>query len=148
METTTTATEFPQIHETINPLRDIISTISYATIVPNLKPRPSASTITAFVTQVVLVITGIRSAYLVDSFTLSLESLGRFGQELERKLQPLSALIICLEESTEQVFFVNHTLLNSRIDQNDVPSWVAVTPPPSIVSNYDSIGTYSQALTC
>lgn len=117
---------------TVVSLRAIIVSIAYATLQP--PPRPSASSsITAFATQVALTITGIRSGYLVDTFILSFQSLSHFLQQLQRQL-PSAELAVCWEEATEQVFFVNPSLLKSRISQNDLPMWISVTPLITTIS--------------
>jgi hypothetical protein len=120
-----------QLDETLITLRNIIVSNAYSILLPS-KPCPSVIKIKEFAIQVALVMTGIRSGYLVDTFNLRVDDLARFLEEL--KLQAPSDLAVCWEATTEQVFFINHRLLESRILLKDFPSWISVTQPPSLVS--------------
>lgn len=102
----------------------LTDTSSLLLLLPS-KPRPSVNILTAFATQVALVCTGIRSAYLVDTLVLRLDRLPRFLEHLQRQ-SPFPLAICCADE---QAFFVNTTLLASRICQNDLPRWISVTSP-------------------
>jgi len=124
-----------QLDETLITLRDIIISCAYNTLVP-FKPGPSVIKIKDFAIQVALVMTGIRSGYLVDTFTLRVDNLARFLEELKPPLD----LAVCWEETSEQVFFINHHLLRSRILLKDFPSWISVTQPPSLVSTRGKSG--------
>jgi hypothetical protein len=120
-----------QLDETLAILRNVIKGIAYDILVPS-KPRPSVTRINDFAIQVALVMTGIRSGYLVDTLTLRFEYLANFLEVLQQ-VAP-SDLAVCWEATCEQVFFINSRLLKSRIALKDFPSWISVTQPPSLVS--------------
>jgi hypothetical protein len=122
-----------QLDETLITLRNVILNNVYNTLVPS-KPCPSVIKIQEFAIQVALVMTGIRSGYLVDTFTLRFDDLVRFMEELQ--LQAPSDLAVCWEATTEQAFFINHHLLESRILLKDFPSWISVAQPPRLVSTH------------
>jgi len=120
------------LDETLSGLRNIIFNIAASALIPS-NPRPSANKINDFVTQVALVMTGIRSGYLVDTLVVRLDRLARFLDELQS--QAPSELAVCWEETTEQTFFINIRLFESRVYLKDFPSWVCVSQPPYSVSN-------------
>jgi len=118
-----------QLDETLASLQAIIVRVACSTLVP-LKPRPSATSIQSFGIQVALVVRGIRSAYLVDTFTIRPGTIQPFLNQLY--LQAPSDLAVCAEQSTEQLFFINTPLLQSRIRFGGSPIWVSVSHPPSL----------------
>lgn len=85
----------------------------------------------SFVIQTTFVVTGIRSAYLLDAFTLDRLALARFLDILNT--QAPSNIAVCYDETTDQAFVLNSALLEARIESEDFPLWVPTSPPFSLV---------------
>lgn len=129
-----------RLDETLITLRNVIINCAYGTLVRS-KPGPSVIKIKEFAIQIALVMTGIRSGYLVDTFTLRVDNLARFLEEL--KLQAPSDLAVCWAVTSEQAFFINNHLLQSRVLLKDFPSWISVAQPPSLVSTRGKRSEYA-----
>jgi hypothetical protein len=118
---------FPGNHTetTFESLRDAVHRLARTHLRTGVGKRPSASSVATLATQVTAVTVGIRSAHLLD-ITIDQTCLAPFLNQFDLP----SDLAVCYEESTEQVFFLNISLIRQRIKQRDFPIWIATANSP------------------
>jgi hypothetical protein len=102
-----------------------------ATLAPKKKNRPSSGILRSMATQLALVMSGIRAAYLVDNLSIGRASLDRLLRRLQQ--QSPSGIAALWEAGSEQAFFINVELLDSRCANKDYPLWISMTAPYATV---------------
>lgn len=125
-ENKTTATTTTTINRFVA-IQNAVLEVSKATLRGVSRKQPSANAVRAIALQVSLVITGIRSGHLLDQFAPEPACLASFLARLKHLDAQLAVLY---EETTQQTFFINVSLLQSRINQEDYPAWIATSAPP------------------
>lgn len=113
-------------------------------VLPTKQTAAARHGLQLFVIQTTFVITGIRSAYLLDTLTLDRFALERFLDHLDDHVA--SEIAICYDETTDQSFVFNPKLLEGRINSEDFPLWVPTAPPfsPVGVLLISGLGTFDQ----
>ncbi|KAG8828785.1 hypothetical protein FRC19_000173 [Serendipita sp. 401] len=108
-----------------------IRTAVAAIVKRHLRGKCSVASAGAMATQIALVLSRIRSGYLVDGLSLQKDDL----QTIIRRIRddyPLEIAAIW-ETETEQAFFINTVLLNAKMKAGNFPLWVSVATPSQLV---------------
>lgn len=114
-------------------LQNAVYAVLSALLAPTRKNRPSSGILRSMATQLALVMSGIRAAYLVDNLSVGRDVLDRLLRRLQKQTPP-SSIAALWEAGTEQAFFVNIELFCSRCANKDYPLWVSMTAPYAMVS--------------
>ncbi|KAG8832728.1 hypothetical protein FRC17_000824 [Serendipita sp. 399] len=93
----------------------------------------------AMATQIALVLSGIRSGYLVDGMSLRKHDLQLILQHVQDGSP--SEIAAIWETTTEQAFFINTFLLKAKLEAESLPLWVSTTNPSQLVPEPHSFQT-------